>query len=511
MTEIYGIDLGTTNSCIATLDLDSQQPIVIKNSSEMQTTPSVVFYDEYDQPIVGDDAKRSMASDPRRTVAFIKREMSNPDYYREIGDTAISPVKISALILKKLVDDANMARQYEGKTQIMQAVITVPAYFGNEERMLTRQAGELAGLEVLDLLNEPTAAALSYGKNTLSEGKTIMVYDLGGGTFDVSIMQMTGGQLNTIATDGDHHLGGVDWDAALVDYALITKGYDETYDDLADTREGGQLILAAEQCKKMLSQNEKAPLKFRYKGKMEVAEVHRSTFEELTQEKMDMTMACVHNALRLAGDEVKIDEIILVGGSSRMPMVRRRLEKEFPNIHIRLDQFEPDLAVAKGAAIHAQNLATPETTRQSGRIEIGIDKGSRSYGVAAVDLNDNVKKIFNLIFRTDSMECTRTDSGFSTLTDGQQALNVEIYENASPQKCVSLNKGRLLKRGEVRWGYPVKAGTPITYKVHRGKDGIIHFSGICEGQEYATTIEPKQMLSDDQMMQIIDEFEDISL
>ena len=509
MTEIFGIDLGTTNSCIATLDIDSQQPVVIKNSSDMQTTPSVVFYDEYDQPIVGDEAKRSMGSDPQRAVAFIKREMSNPGYKRKIGNIEISPVKISAMILKKLVDDANMARQYEGKKQIMQAVITVPAYFGNDERMLTRKAGELAGLEVLDLLNEPTAAALSYGKSTFKEGKVIMVYDLGGGTFDVSIMKMENGVLNTLSTDGDHHLGGVDWDAILVDHALISKGYDECYDDIANSREGGQMILAAEQCKKMLTQNPKAPFKFRYKGKIEVVEVSRAVFEELTQEKLDQTISCVHNAIKLAGG-VKIDEIILVGGSCRMPMVRRRLEKEFPQLNIRLDQFEPDLAVAKGAARQAQNIATPEST--IGQIKIGKDKGSRSYGVSALDGSDNhVMKIFNLIKRTDPMEVEKTDDTFKTSYEGQQAVDICIYEDASPEYCVPLNKGRLLKKGEIRWGFPVPKGTQLVYKVKRGKDGIVHISALCQGKEFHTTIEPKLMLSEAEMMKILDEFEDIQL
>lgn len=509
MTEIFGIDLGTTNSCIATLDLDSQQPIVIKNSSDMQTTPSVVFYDEYDQPSVGDDAKRAMSSDPTRAVAFIKREISNPNYKRKIGDIDVSPVKISALILKKLVDDANMARQYEGKKQIMQAVITVPAYFGNDERMLTRKAGELAGLEVLDLLNEPTAAALSYGRDTFKEGRTIMVYDLGGGTFDVSIMQMRNGQLDTLSTDGDHHLGGKDWDEAIVDYALLASDYDVTYDDIANTREGGQLILAAEQCKKMLTQNPKAPIKFRFKGNMKMVEISRATFEELTQEKLDMTIACVRNAIRLAGGNIKIDEIILVGGSSRMPMVRRRIEKEFPNVNIRLDRFEPDLAVAKGAAIHAQNLATPNDGDRK-RVKIGTDKGSRSYGVSAFGA-DNQRHIYNLIKRTDPMEFTGTDDTFSTRDDGQQEVAIRIYENASPDYEVDINKGRLIKEGTICWGFPVPKDTKLTYKVRRGKDGIVHISATCQGHEYSTTIEPQLMLSDDQMMQIMDEFEDIQL
>ena len=187
--EVYGIDLGTTYSCIAEISELDKLPVVIKNSEELQTTASVVYYDEYDSPVVGGEAKRCMQQNPTRTVAFIKREMSNPSYSRTIGSHTISPVKISAMILKKLVGDANLNREYRGKSSIKDVVITVPAYFGHTERELTKQAGEAAGLNVLALLNEPTAAALSYGANKL-EGKTFMVYDLGGGTFDVSIMRV---------------------------------------------------------------------------------------------------------------------------------------------------------------------------------------------------------------------------------------------------------------------------------------------------------------------------------
>ena len=263
--EIYGIDLGTTNSCIATINPADGQPEVIINQATQQTTPSVVYYDDLDTPIVGNDAKNMMKMNPLRSVAFIKREMSNKNYKRSIGTEEISPVKISALILKKLVDDANIAREYEGKAPIHKAVITVPAYFGNDEHVLTRQAGEVAGLEVIGLLNEPTAAALSYGKDTF-EGKTIMVYDLGGGTFDVSIIRMHNGNLETLATDGDHHLGGVDWDEMIVNYTLAVSGYDVTYADIKDKKEGGAMILAAEQCKQQLSVQTKAPMRFRYGG-----------------------------------------------------------------------------------------------------------------------------------------------------------------------------------------------------------------------------------------------------
>jgi molecular chaperone DnaK (HSP70) len=218
MKEVYGIDLGTTNSCIAVIGEDGL-PQVIKNLEDAATTPSVIFYDETGEPVVGGEAKSMMGSDIKRTVAFIKREMSNKNYELDIDGTTVTPITASALILKKVVDDANEQRSYEGLPPIHKAVITVPAYFGNDERERTKQAAQIAGLEVLGLLNEPTAAALSYGTKGLNN-KTFMIYDLGGGTFDVSIMRMENNELETLASDGNHHLGGVDWDIALIDYAL---------------------------------------------------------------------------------------------------------------------------------------------------------------------------------------------------------------------------------------------------------------------------------------------------
>lgn len=489
--EIYGIDLGTTNSCIATINPADGQPEVINNSNNLQTTPSVVFYDEYDTPFVGNEAKNSMKLDPMRAVAFIKREMSNKNYKRSIGSEEISPVKISALILKKLVDDANIAREYEGKAPIHKAVITVPAYFGNDEHILTRQAAEVAGIEVIGLLNEPTAAALSYGKETF-EGKTIMVYDLGGGTFDVSIIRMRNGNLETLATDGDHHLGGVDWDEAIVNFALITNDIDVTYSDIKDSKEGGTMILAAETCKQQLTTQAKAPLRFRYRGKQYTAEVTQSTFKELTTDLLDRTIYCTHHAINLMQDKTDIDEIILVGGSSRMPMVKERLMKEFPNIKIRLDRFEPDLAVAKGAALYAANTSVIE------------DKSSRSYGILTTE------GITNILLRTDPMVYEGTH-GFTTACENQSRAMIQVYENASAEHCIHQSKGVLVLKRELTWGKPVPKGTPVEAKVKRNKDGIVHIVMECKGSSVSIEIQPERQLSEQQVKKLKDEFQDIEL
>ena len=506
--EIYGIDLGTTYSCIAEIsDLD-KLPVVIKNSEELQTTASVVYFDEYDSPVVGGEAKRCMQQNPSRTVAFIKREMSNPSYSRTIGSNKISPVKISAMILKKLVDDANLNREYRGKSSIKDVVITVPAYFGNTERELTKQAGEAAGLNVLALLNEPTAAALSYGANKL-EGKTFMVYDLGGGTFDVSIMRVTNGNLVTLSTDGDHHLGGVDWDTEIVNYVLSNCCcVDETYEDIKNTKDGGTLILAAEQCKKLLSKNEESPMRFRYKNRMYTRAIKRSTFEELTSDLLQKTMDVVHHAMSISTDRnASIDEIILVGGSSYMPMVKNRLLKEFPGTKIRLDQFEPDLAVAKGAAIHAYNLANPLLGAAAG-VRIAKDLGSRSYGMGTTRNNGSESIIKNLILRTDPMIFERR-SYFSTLRDDQTTVHIPIYENTSIERVITPNQGKLLFAKDISWGYPVPAGTSVVATVKRGSDGIVHIEVECQEKKVFFEIKPENSLSQYEMRKLKNELDNM--
>lgn len=493
--EVFGIDLGTTNSCIAEISSLDKLPIVIKNSEDLHTTPSVVYYDDYGSPIVGGEAKRCMVQDPSRAVAFIKREMSNPSYKRIIGSESISPVKVSAMILKKLVDDANLSREYKGKPKIKDVVITVPAYFGNNERELTKQAGEVAGLNVLALLNEPTAAALSYGTSHL-EGKNFMVYDLGGGTFDVSIMRMRNGVLETLSTDGDHHLGGMDWDIELVNYVLSNCcGTSDRYDDIKNTRDGGALILAAEQCKKLLSKNTESPMRFRYKNRMYTKPIKRSLFEELTSDLLQSTIDVVRHAMSMSTNKyATINEIILVGGSSYMPMVKERLRKEFSGTTIRLDQFEPDLAVAKGAAIHAYNIANPAYSPAAG-VKIDKDLSSRSYGIETHDSTTHEELVSNLILRTDPLIFEGTSS-FWTSDDGQTSVFIAISENTSINRTIPRHEGKRLCAQDITWGAPVPKHTNIIARVKRGFDGIVHIEVECNEKKIYFDIKPDQALSE---------------
>lgn len=492
MEAIFGIDLGTTNSCVATIGEDGL-PVVIKNLDDEFTTPSVVYFDEEsDDFYVGREAKSGMGGAPEQTVAFIKREMSNPNYRRIINGREVSPVEVSALILKKVVDDANEQRSYEGLPPVKKAVITVPAYFGAMEHELTQQAGEIAGLEVLDLLNEPTAAALSYGTKGL-EGKTFMIYDLGGGTFDISIMKMENGVLTTLSTDGDHKLGGVDWDIKLLDYALQALGLDVTYDDIKEERDAARMLLAAEVCKKNLSKSDRAVIKFIYRRKSHVMDISRSVFEELTQDLVESTIDMMHHALKIARQPLTakdIDEIILVGGSSYMPMIKRRIMKEF-DCDLRLDMFEPDRAVAQGAAIHAATLGGD----RSAGVVLGEDMGARSYGTDITTSEGTM--IRNILLRTDPMIYENTFY-FSTVNDGQKQASISLYENTSTETLASVKKSTLIMDKMLCWGTPVPAKTEITMHVTRNQKGIVRVVGECAGVREEFSIETKGLLGQEE-------------
>lgn len=484
MEEFYGIDLGTTNSCIAIVN-EEDTVTVITNEEGQLTTPSVVAYEEDGTPYVGNAAKANMANDPDRTVAFIKREMSNDKYQRKIGKISINPIDVSAEILKKLVDDANKKRRDEdGKDPINKVVITVPAYFGNSERTRTMEAGRRAGLDVISLINEPTAAALSFGiKN--KQNRTILVYDLGGGTFDVSIMQIKNGVMDTLATNGNHKLGGVDWDEKIVNYVLQKENFNVTCKELKETDMAtyGALMIAAEEAKKILSvpSRDKTTLRYNYKG-IHNTEVTRDEFEELTVELMNMTDQIIDVAMKMANNP-KIDDVLLVGGSSRMPMVSAFIEKKF-GISPRL--FEPDLAVAKGAALFA---AQEEKGYTETGIQMGDDKGSASYGMSS---NVNGKEVVcNLILMNDNLCVEKSFDNFSTLTDGQKGVRIALYENRINADTCELYMAKLLQEGTVEWGYPVPKGTRLRLVVNRGKDGIIKVHCEIEGQQADFVINTK--------------------
>lgn len=480
--EFYGIDLGTTYSCIAMIDSDDLvQPI--PNPAGSMVTPSAVYFDDNNKILVGEPAKKHLADKAENTVVFIKREMSNKDYNVTINGNTYNPVQISSFILKYLVDFANEKRKNdEGKAPINDVVITVPAYFGNMERERTIEAGKMAGLNVIQLINEPTAASISYGRKMQAD-KNLLVYDLGGGTFDISILEFRGGIVNTKATCGDHHLGGVDWDTALAQLALskLNISFDITQDDEKLTQDEKNkkylILLEAEECKRSLTIAESGVMTFNYKG-IQTVEISREEFETATHSLMTRTMMLLEQALDDAQmTKNDIDEIILVGGSSRMPMVKKAVEKK---LGMDAKISDPDMAVAKGAALMASQATKGYT---NGGIQFGTDKGTRAYGVKATDISSKRELCYNFIRRTDDLEIRREENDFTTQVNGQTSIDFCFYENESDELWKEIDPAEEIKGrgGEISWGRPVPAGTPVKVIVERDKSGRVRVFAECCG------------------------------
>ncbi|MDR3622261.1 MAG: Hsp70 family protein [Paludisphaera borealis] len=345
LKRVYGIDLGTTYSAIAYVD-EHGKSVVVPNQESERITPSVVLFDG-DSVIVGNTAKESSKIEPHRVVSRIKQHMGDPNFVFEHDGQSYSPEDISSFILRKIVGDAELAL---GET-ITDVVVTCPAYFGTPEREATANAGRLAGLNVRAILNEPTAAAVAYGLEQ-GEDQTVLVYDLGGGTFDVTMIDIKDRLIRVICTGGDHRLGGTLWDEAIVMYLAeqFREQTGEASDPLDDPEVLNDLFLQAERGKKTLTQREKAPFRVTHAGKQARVELDRSKFEEVTKHLIDRTLELTHEMLtdaRAKGHD-RFDKIILVGGSTRMPQVHSRLVAEF---NLEPETFDPDEAVAKGAAL----------------------------------------------------------------------------------------------------------------------------------------------------------------
>lgn len=348
---IYGIDLGTTYSVVSYID-ETGKPAVSRNSDGQDTTPSVAYFESADNIVVGRVAKETAGVFPDQVVSLIKREMGDREWRREFFGKEYTPPSVSALILSALARDA----ETDTGRPVNEVVITVPAYFGLLEKDATRSAGEIAGLKVIGIVPEPVAAALHYGVSGSADGTTFLVYDLGGGTFDISLIKMTDTSVEVLAVGGNHRLGGADWDEKLFDY-LLGQLAQQWGDDSArdDEQELQELRNITEQVKKDLSKAESKKVIRRYGGTAASVTVTRQQFEEMTAELLEETIRITRQTLddaeqRHPGIREQIGELLLVGGSGRMPAVAERLRKEFrwePRL------TDPDLAVAKGAALYA--------------------------------------------------------------------------------------------------------------------------------------------------------------
>ena len=433
---VYGIDLGTTYSCISQVD-QFDQAVVLRNFEGDATTPSVVYFEDENTIIVGKEAKTMLESEPDKTVAFVKREMGNDAAFDKTNNQYpyhFDPSEISAAILKKLVKDANDANGYP--EPVKDVVITCPAYFGNKERMQTKQAGIIAGLNVLAIINEPTAAAIAYGLK-VDERKTILVYDLGGGTFDVTIILVNKGAIKVIATGGDHHLGGVDWDTELASYMLDSfnsqNGTSYKLDD--DMMLKNTLLNLAETKKKLLTAKSKVNVNINWEGQSARFEITRELFDSLTASKLNETIDATKASLEIAHQKgfEKIDEFLLVGGSSRMPQIKARIDQEF-GVDAKIG--EVDEVVAKGAAIYAMNEAYAQAMKdveegvsdtrpkplRCGRTNV-MNVTSKTYGLGLIN-----NEVGNMIFANSSLPISFSRT-FATSYDNQKILSLPIFES----------------------------------------------------------------------------------
>lgn len=475
MSKIFGIDLGTTYSCIAYVD-EYGKPVTVPNQENSPVTPSVVFFETGGSVSVGDVAKQALESDPDLVCSTIKRQMGNADFKFNANGIDYKPETISSLILKKLAKDASEKLGEEVKD----VVITCPAYFGLDEREATKNAGEIAGLNVLSIINEPTAAAISYGLKA-EEAQTVMVYDLGGGTFDVTIIKVDSGVIEVVATGGDHNLGGKDWDAEIQKYAIDqyvqqTGGSaDDIYDDTVAL---GDLELKSEQAKKQLSQREKTS--FRLNGaKIEISvEQFENNTANLLQSSIDKTKDTMNEAA--AKGITHYDKILLVGGSTFMPQVKKRLEQEFAGIPIEF--CDPNESVARGAAIYGQNIEAYqkalEIAKKTGqKVEEVIDEVtssqvggwhlpsgqkpvvvknvvSKSYALQMQDPTTRELKLYNFIFKNSAIPLDVAISA-STVEANQTSVLLSVFENdyakgASEGDIVNDNDAKLLISDELK-------------------------------------------------------------
>ncbi|MFM2244172.1 MAG: hypothetical protein RL071_246 [Pseudomonadota bacterium] len=457
---VLGIDLGTTFSAMAVVDRYGR-PIMVMNSEGQPTTPSVIHFYDRDACVVGDEATKMVVVDPTNVVRFIKRNMGEPDFTLEFFGRSYTPQELSAIILKKLKEDAEEALGHP----VTDAVITVPAYFNSARRAATAEAGAIAGLNVLSIINEPTAAAIAYGLDRIGGTRRILVFDLGGGTFDVTLMEMRGVSFRTLASDGNAELGGKDWDDRLLNF--VAEQFVERFglDPRDDPQPFQELYERCLHAKISLSTKPKAVIPVNYKGHRMVANVSREEFEGLTADLVEQCAVTSQLVLEKAGMTwTDVDEVLLVGGSTRMPMIRTMLDG-LAGRRVQSANINPDECVALGAALAGvlrhrpdhpamanQRQALARRARDGGREPsptgpgaapaeappaepagfIGLppvkvtDVTSHPLGMIVLDRNMN-ERIYPLIPEATPVPCEKAGR-FAYAYDGMTAVRVEVTE-----------------------------------------------------------------------------------
>lgn len=551
MAKVYGIDLGTTYSVISTLDDNGMPEIVVNQDEGSNLLASAVYFQEGGDPVVGEVAKNQKDIEPERVVEFVKRYIGKPDAPTyDFDGVTYDPITISSLILKRMKEYAN-AQGHDVKD----VVITCPAYFGNEERAATKQAGLIAGLNVLNIVNEPTAAALNYCCREFKESRKIMVYDLGGGTFDITLFDFSVDEngkalIDIIETGGNDRLGGIDWDARMYDYMCEKYAFENgvSQDDM-EVELQQKIKAQIEQAKKDLSTLQKKSYTISYDGDRTRIELTREDFESRTQDLVEQTMDFVNHLLEKTGFSAdNVDVVLLVGGSTKMPMVRAAVEAMFPG-KVRVE--DPDLAVAKGAALAAaiewnerlQTIASggevkpdypindeeepisnlPTTAEEAAALMINVpqqvstvsDKLTRSLG-PAVYVDEEHYMIDNLLFVGDEIPA-EAEAVYGTRTDNQAEIKVKVFENVATDRenkhvLPSIDENgneqytdpalKVKMIGEVRLELPPNTlkGTPIRVVFRSSAIGLEVTAINLETNEFAkTTITTANTMSSDEL------------
>jgi molecular chaperone DnaK len=493
----FGIDLGTTQSCIAYVD-ESGSPVIIKSALGEDTTPSAVFFESGQNVVVGRAAREEALIAPHLVAQLVKRDMGTNAAYDFHGERH-TPETVSALILREL---ARLAAEQTGQ-EVRDVVITVPAYFGIAERAATRRAGELAGLKVLDVLDEPVAAAVHYQATHVPAGepKHALVYDLGGGTFDTTVIRLAGDDTIAVCTDGDARLGGADWDQAIAGYLLsrVSAAHPELRPE-QNPQFMQDLRISAERLKKELSSVQTRRHMMRLDGTTTVVELSRRDVEDLTAGLLDRTVTVIDRAIAAARAKgvTRFDDVLLVGGMSRFPAVAQALKGRL-GVDARL--HEPELAVAKGAALFARSRrARPAAPSGASAAPLGASPTPapeirrlaaakvsavvpRAFGIKAVDGRDPLaltdplharQMILHLLPANTPLPDDTGPYTFATAAEGQRTLGIEVWEQAGPEESDDLADNRKVGEGLLRNLPPrLPAGTPFEITFFMSETGLL--------------------------------------
>lgn len=492
MSKVIGIDLGTTNSCVSVLE--GGEPTVITNAEGMRTTPSVVAFTKNGERLVGETAKRQAITNPDRTIASIKRHMGE-NYTVEIDGKKYTPQDISAIILSKLKADAEA---YLGE-KVSEAVITVPAYFSDAQKQATKDAGKIAGLDVKRIINEPTAASLAYGLDKGEGSQKILVYDLGGGTFDVSILELGDGVFEVLATNGDTHLGGDDFDNALLKFIADSFEKEHGIDLRNDSMALQRLKEAAEKAKKELSSAQVSKINMPFitvtsDGPLHLEmDITRAKFDQLTNDLVERTIEPMNKALRDAGiSENDLSKVILVGGSTRIPAVQEAVHKVTGKEPFK--GINPDECVAIGAAIQAGVL--------TGEVNDVLLLDVTPLSLSIETLGSVATK---LIERNTTIP-TKKSQIFSTAADNQTTVDIHVMQGEREMASDNITLGRFQLTGIA----PAPRGIPqieVTFDIDA--NGIVNVSAkdLGTGKEQKITITSSTKLSEEEIQEKIKEAE----